>query len=75
MPTTPLPRRAARIAAVTALTAALTPLTGMPTSGAAPMAPGDNGTLKIHTAPPGTFGWVAMFQVTAVMVSKLAASR
>ncbi|MEV5915244.1 hypothetical protein AB0M00_40935 [Streptomyces chartreusis] len=51
MPTTPLPRRAARIVAVTALTAALTPLTGMPTSGAAPMAPGDNGTLKIHTAP------------------------
>ena len=51
MPTTSLPRRAARVAAVTALTAALTPLTGMPTSGAAPMAPGDNGTLKIHTAP------------------------
>jgi hypothetical protein len=51
MPTTSLPRRAARIAAVTALTAALSPLSGMPTAAAAPMAPGDNGTLKIHTAP------------------------
>lgn len=52
MPTTPLPRRAGvRIAAVTALTAALTPLSGLPTAGAAPMAPGDNGTVKIHTAP------------------------
>ncbi|GHH18507.1 hypothetical protein [Streptomyces lanatus] len=51
MPTTPLPRRVARIVAVTALTAALTPITGMPAAGAAPMAPGDNGTLKIHTAP------------------------
>lgn len=52
MPTTPLRRRAARIAAVTALTAALTPLTGLPSAGAvAPMAPGDNGTVKIHTAP------------------------
>ncbi|EGX58379.1 hypothetical protein SZN_18106 [Streptomyces zinciresistens K42] len=51
MPTT-LPRRAGvRIAAVTALTAALTPLSGLPTAGAAPMAPGDNGTLKVHTAP------------------------
>ncbi|MFC8783742.1 hypothetical protein ACWD6Q_21120 [Streptomyces nigra] len=52
MPTTPLRRRAARIAAVTALTAALTPITGLPSAGAAaPMAPGDNGTLKVHTAP------------------------
>lgn len=43
MPTTPLQRRAGmRIAAVTALTAALTPLSGLPTAGAAPMAPGDN---------------------------------
>lgn len=51
MPTTPLPHRAGlRIAAVTALTAALAPLSGLP-AGAAPMAPGDNGTLKIHTAP------------------------
>ncbi|MGC9537884.1 hypothetical protein [Streptomyces sp. UG1] len=46
MPTTPLPRRAARIAAVTALTAALTPLTGVPTAGAQ-----ENATIKIHTAP------------------------
>ncbi|QOV39384.1 hypothetical protein IM697_13915 [Streptomyces ferrugineus] len=51
MPTTPLPRRAARLAAVAALTAALTPISGTPTAGAAPMAPGDNGTLKVHTAP------------------------
>ncbi|MEU8846834.1 hypothetical protein AB0N62_35390 [Streptomyces sp. NPDC093982] len=47
MPTTPLPRRAGlRIAAVTALTAALTPLSGVPTAGAQ-----ENATIKIHTAP------------------------
>ncbi|WP_432195843.1 hypothetical protein [Streptomyces sp. bgisy027] len=47
MPTTSLPRRAGlRIAAVTALTAALTPLTGVPTAGAQ-----ENATIKIHTAP------------------------
>ncbi|MFD3620147.1 hypothetical protein ACFWWT_33900 [Streptomyces sp. NPDC058676] len=52
MPTTPLLRRAgARTAALAALTAAVTPLTGMPMAGAVPMAPGDNGTVKIHSAP------------------------
>ncbi|MEV0637125.1 hypothetical protein AB0I77_19640 [Streptomyces sp. NPDC050619] len=52
MPTTPLLRRTgAGTAALAALTVAVTPLTGTPTAGAVPMAPGDNGTVKIHTAP------------------------
>lgn len=55
MPTTSLARRAgARTAALAALTVALGPLSGMSTAGAAPLAPGDNGTVKIHTAPYGT---------------------
>ncbi|WP_327716141.1 hypothetical protein OG381_12295 [Streptomyces sp. NBC_00490] len=52
MPTTSLARRAgARTAALAALTVALGPLSGMATAGAVPLAPGDNGTVKIHTAP------------------------
>jgi hypothetical protein len=52
MPTTSLARRAgARTAALAALTVALGPLSGMASAGAVPLAPGDNGTVKIHTAP------------------------
>lgn len=55
MPTTSLSRRAgARTAAVAALTVALVPLSGMSTVGAVPLAPGDNGTVKIHSAPFGS---------------------
>ncbi|MFF4273841.1 hypothetical protein [Streptomyces sp. NPDC001536] len=54
MPTTSLARRAgARTAALAALTVALGPLSGMPSAGAAPLAPGDNGTVKIHNGPLG----------------------
>jgi hypothetical protein len=54
MPTTSLARRAgARTAALAALTVALGPLSGMATAGAVPLAPGDNGTVKIHSAPFG----------------------
>ncbi|MFF1297727.1 MULTISPECIES: hypothetical protein [unclassified Streptomyces] len=52
MPTTSLARRAgARTAALAALTVALGPLSGTASAGAVPLAPGDNGTVKIHTAP------------------------
>ncbi|MEU9917588.1 hypothetical protein [Streptomyces sp. NPDC051001] len=52
MPTMSLARRAgARTAALAALTVALGPLSGMASAGAVPLAPGDNGTVKIHTAP------------------------
>ncbi|MFD3837882.1 hypothetical protein ACFWWC_16685 [Streptomyces sp. NPDC058642] len=55
MPTTSLARRAgARTAALAALTVALGPLSGMATADAVPLAPGDNGTVKIHTAPFGS---------------------
>ncbi|MES5822485.1 hypothetical protein [Streptomyces sp. RG80] len=49
-----LPRRAgARATALAALTVTVGSLTGMPAAGAAPLAPGDNGTVKIHKAPVG----------------------
>ncbi len=52
MPTTPLLRRAgARTARSRGAHRRGDPLTGAPTAGAVPMAPGDNGTVKIHSAP------------------------
>ncbi|MCX4760866.1 hypothetical protein OG562_07770 [Streptomyces sp. NBC_01275] len=48
---TPRPRRVgARTAALAALTVAGSALTGAPAFAVAPMAPGDNGTVKIHSA-------------------------
>ncbi|MDH6216811.1 hypothetical protein [Streptomyces pseudovenezuelae] len=54
MPTTSLPcRPGARTAALAALTLAVGALT-VPAVGAVPMAPGDNGTVKIHSSDPRT---------------------
>ncbi|MGW1212334.1 hypothetical protein ACWD5F_22245 [Streptomyces sp. NPDC002499] len=54
MPTTSLPRRpGARTAALAALTVAVGALT-VPAVAAVPLAPGDNGTVKIHSSDPRT---------------------
>lgn len=55
MHATPRPRRAgARTAALAALAVAGSVLTAAPAAVAVPMAPGDNGTVKIHSANPRT---------------------